>query len=475
MYHYTMYNKDWSKLIKSNNGYRYESKAGIGKEYSAGRYSFTQLAVDHDEERLIVVNTKGYLYCVELSEDAAYIKKMGEVGQVTCIAFNPIYKREVLIGLNTGDIKIWKLYTTVDDDIDCLLTGHKFPPMHISFYKNYCLTCSRNEVIIWHLQSYQKIHQLRISGRNAVIKKAAFSNAGHIIVLYHNDTMQAWIFGHLDKDTKIDTKLFDSRYVKDFIFTKDGRAMIIAGARNISILSTYDWSLLKKLHFSTNFTEARQLSIVPLPLDGGANKIIALLSSKCNLHFCDVSASSLLEISEPISGIKKFAISSTGRCISYIDQEGNLNIIHMEKVISADRSHVKKSLIPHRLRAHKINDHLDCVRGSMKRELNTKRLIPILKEFGKYPNKYRAIIWSTILKLPTNKNAYVALASNITYKKSSLNILKDYPLADKSKASLLAMTMDCLLQWCPLLTQSPYIPNLIFPFLMVFQVLLYFT
>jgi len=108
----------------------------------------------------------------------------------------------------------------------------------------------------------------------------------------------------------------------------------------------------------------------------------------------------------------------------------------------------------------------------MKQELNIKRLMPILKEFGEYPEKYRILIWSTILKLPINKNAYVALASKVTRGGLALNTLRNLPLADKSKASLLAMTMNCLLQWCPLLMQSLFLPNLIFPFLMVFQVLI---
>jgi len=302
-----------------------------------------------------------------------------------------------------------------------------------------------------------------------VIKKAAFSNAGHIVVLYLNDTMQAWTLEQLHKDIKIDTSTFGVRYIKDFVFTRDARAMIMAGAGSISVLNTYDWSLLKKLQLSKNFAEARQLSVVPYPLDGGANKIIAFLSSKCTLQFCDINASNFLDTSISIDRVKKFAISSAGRYVAYIDQDGCLNITYADKIIS--RCHQPRKLSePHRLQAHKISDHLECVRQSMKRELDTERLTSILKEFGEFPDKYRTLIWSTILKLPANKNAYVALASKVTRGKFTSNTLKDHPLADKSRASLLAMTMDCLLQWCPLLIQSPFLPNLIFPFLVVFQV-----
>ncbi|KMQ96654.1 wd repeat-containing protein 67-like protein [Lasius niger] len=425
------------------------------------------MSFDHDEECLIVVDTKGHLHCVELSDEVPCCKVFGKIGHSTFLAFNPICKGEVLIGLNTGDIKIWKLHADVDEF--CLLSGHRSASTHVSFYKNYCLTGSRNEVIIWDLQSYNRAHQLKVGVKNTVIKKAAFSNAGHIVVLYLNDTMQAWTFGQLHKDIKIDTSTFGVRYIKDFIFTKDARAMIMAGAGNISILNTYDWSLLKKLCLPKNFVEAKQLSVVTCPLDGGANKIVAFLSSKCTLQFCDINASSFLDTSISIDGIKRFAVSSAGRYIAYIDQDGCLNITYADKIISGKCHRPKKPSEPRRLQAHKISDHLECVKQSMKRELDVERLTSILKEFGEFPDKYRTLIWSAILKLPANKNAYIALASKVTRGKLTSNTLKDHPLADRSRASLLAMTMDCLLQWCPLLIQSPFLPNLVFPFLVVFQ------
>ncbi|XP_072760455.1 TBC1 domain family member 31 [Anoplolepis gracilipes] len=457
----------WNKLIKSNDSYRYEPRANIEKQYSTTRLSFMQMSFDYNEECLIVVDIKGYLHCIELSDEVPCYKILGKIGQSTFLAFNPVCKGEILIGLNTGDIKIWKLHADIDEF--CLLSGHRLPPTHVSFYKNYCLTGSRNEVIIWDLQSYNRAHQLKVDIRNAVIKKAAFSNAGHIVVLYLNDTMQAWTFGQLHKDIKIETSTFKVRYIKDFIFTKDARAMIMAGAGSISILNTYDWSLIKKIHLSKNFIEAKQLSIVPCPLDGGANKIIAFLSSKCTIQFCDINESSFLDTPISINRIKKFAVSSAGRYIAYIDQEGCLNITYIDKIISEKCHQPKKQLKLHKLHAHKISDHLEYVKQSMKQELDIERLTSILKEFGEFPDKYRTLIWSTILKLPANKNAYLALASKVTHGKLTSNTLKDYPLADRSKASLLTMTMDCLLQWCPLLIQSSFLPNLIFPFLVVFQ------
>lgn len=464
-----MYNSGWNKLIKNNDSYKCQPRANVEKERSTARLSFVQMSFDHDEESLIVVDTKGYLYYIELSENIPCYKILEKIGRPTFLAFNPICTEEILIGLDTGDIKICKLH--MDINKFCLLSGHKLAPTHISFYKHYCLTNSQNEVIIWDLKSHNKAHQLKVRIQNT-IKKAAFSNLGHIVVLYHNDTMQVWTLKQLHKDTKIDTKIFGIRFIKDFIFTKNGRAMIMGSTKNISIFDTYKWSLLKKLCLPNNFVEAKQLSVIPCPLDGGANKILAFLSSKCTFQLCDINALTFFEISILIR-IKKFIISSAGRYIAYIDQEGCLNIMHTDKIISKKCLQPNNKLLkPH---AHKISDHLECIKQSVRQELNMKRLMLILKEFGEYPEKYRTLIWSTILKLPANKNAYVALASKVTRGRFTMNTLRSLPLADKSKASLLAMTIDCLLQWCPLLIQSLFLPNLIFPFLIVFQVSFYFV
>lgn len=466
-----MYNKGWNKLAKNNNAsYKYKPETESEKRQCTTRLTFTQLAFDPDEEWLIVTDNRGYLHCVELfTETALYVKKLIKVGHATLLAFNPICKGEVLIGLDTGDVKIWKLHADVNRF--SLLSGHKRPPTHISFYKSHCITCSTNEVMIWCLHSYNIAHRLKVATGNAVVKKAAFSNAGHIVVLYCNDTMQTWRYGRLDEDTKIDArKTLDTRYVRDFAFTKDGRAMIIASARDINILDTYDWSLLRKFDLPENFIEARQLSVMPCPLDGGANRIVALLSSRRILHFYDINTLSFLETPDIVGKIKMFVISPAGRYIAHIDQEDCLIVTRVDKM-SSRRYRSRKSLEPRKLRAHGIKEHLECVRRSMKQALDTKRLMSILREFGEYPNKYRTLIWSTILKLPANKSAYIALVGKVTRGGFTTNTLKDYPLADRSKASLLATTMDCLLQWCPLLAQYHFLTNFVFPFLVVFQVI----
>ncbi|KAG7210766.1 hypothetical protein KM043_012260 [Ampulex compressa] len=463
-----MYNRKWSNLKKCNAYYTLQPTIDLNKTKCQARINFTHIAFDWNEEYLSAVDTKGDLYCIELSDDCPSYVNLGNVGRCTFLAFNPIDKTEILAGLATGDIKILKLGLNLARF--CLLSGHKIPPTHISFYKNYCLTSSCKEVIMWYLQSCNKAHQLRVNTQNVIVKKASFSSLGHIVVLYHNDTLQTWMLNELDSDTKIDGKAFGMRSIKDFVFTGNGRAMIIASSKNkIIVLNTCNWNLLKAIVLPENGTGIKQLCIVPLTLDGGANSLVAVITSKCTLHLLNLNLSCFVDTVQAINNVKKVAVSAGGRFLAYIGIESEFKLIFAHRLFPEKCFYVQKGKESCRPQAHKIDSHLQCVRQTMKEELRLKRLLPILHECGEYPERYRTLIWSTILKLPANKHAYTLLANKTIEETFTLELLKKYPLVDRSKMALMGTTIKCLTQWCTPLIQSPFIPKLIFPFLVVFQ------
>ena len=432
------------------------------------RINFAHLAFSNDEETLIAVDSKGNVYYIELAYEIPSYRELGSIGVCTFIAFNPDNKNELLAGLNSSNVKILRL-----DSLNnfCLLVGHTISPTFISFYKHYCLTSSSKEAIIWDLQCYCKIHQLRLNTERVSLKKAYFSSQGLIAVLYPNDIIQAWTFQNFGNDLKVNTNDFRLRNTKDFVFTKDGRAMIIAGVQNkILIFNTYDWNLLKCLSFKGGILGAKQLAIVPQPLDGGANNILGILSSDCSVKFLDLNSSSFLSKCCGIfHGIKRIAVSNSGKFAAHINQEGVLVLSNLERIINVKKKVIVKTKETSKLRAHLATDHLQCIKGSVKEELKLERLLPILKEFGEYPEKHRMLVWATILQLPANRKAYAALGNKI-HNSVTKELLKDYPLSDKSKASSLNITTERLVQWCPLLANSTILPGLIFPFTVIFQV-----
>lgn len=94
------------------------------------------------------------------------------------------------------------------------------------------------------------------------------------------------------------------------------------------------------------------------------------------------------------------------------------------------------------------------------------RLLPILKEFGEYPNKHRPVIWKTILKLPQNANAFSRLLKRQLHS-CVTNYDKRYSLVDQKALNILRKIMSCLAHYTSIFGYVNYLPKFVFPFLKI--------
>ncbi|XP_048510064.1 TBC1 domain family member 31 isoform X2 [Athalia rosae] len=465
--------KKWISLKKTSLGYTLDTSVDemISTSHSCRnvKYPLTHVAFDCSGERLVTADSKGLLILIELGQSMRYCR-LGKVQSCTIVAFNPADSMEILVGANNGDIQIVKLNGKAKDY--CSLIGHKFAVRHISHYKSYTLTSSLKEVIIWDLSSSSKIHQLRLAAAAIGVLKGGFSSQGLVAVLYRDSTLQVWKLKKLEEDIKIDAKALGLRDAKDYEFTRDGRTIILSGISNIIlILNTLNWNSVKRLVLPDSLANIKELSVLPQPLDGGANKIAAILSSNHRLYFLDLDTSCLVPLScgTFLTRVQQMRISPSGVHVVYIDILGCLRLELADTLLVLKPQSKVKVKMTCQPRVHDVNDHLSCVRQDIKQELNLERLMLILNKFGKYPGKYRTLIWATILELPRNRPAYAALSNKIACHELTGRILNDYPLENRSKATFLATIFNCLVHWCPMLRQCTFLPRLIFPFLIVMQ------
>ncbi|KAJ8679846.1 hypothetical protein QAD02_015633 [Eretmocerus hayati] len=465
-----MSRNEWTDLDKCvcPNHYDFKIKSAYTGCHCPPNISFSQCAFDMEDEAIVAIDNNGIAYYIDMSNNVPAYKKLGCVGISTTVAFNPTNRNELLIGLSSTNIKIVKI-SAIDDF--CSLTGHTAPPSHISFFRDHFLTASSKEVIVWQLKTYCKAHQLRLNVRNLIVKKAIFSSLGLVAVLYQTNLIQCWTFQQFGSDNKIDVQKYGLKIVKDFEFTKDGRAMIVCGLQNkILVFNTTTWEVIKNMDLHGNFSGGKQLSVVPVPLDGGANSIVAVLTSDCSLKFVSLTSSSIVQnCCDLKNGIKRIAVSHNGYYLVYISIEGFLDITLLDKVLNIkSKSKNDENKRPKNLLALKAEEQLSKVRLAVKEELKLSRLLPILKEFGEYPEKHRRLIWATIMELPNNKKAYISLSNKVPHE-AMFDLLKNDPLLDKCKSSLLGTTVSCLLHWCPVLAECLYLPKIVAPFVMVYQ------
>ncbi|XP_005176828.1 TBC1 domain family member 31 [Musca domestica] len=104
----------------------------------------------------------------------------------------------------------------------------------------------------------------------------------------------------------------------------------------------------------------------------------------------------------------------------------------------------------------------------IKKLLTPHRLQQILQEFHCYPAKYRSLIWCSLLVLPHNKVQYSDLVQmgtppTIARRCRSINMKND------TLKRALIKCWSSLSQWCKVLAHSEILPDLIFPFVKIFQ------
>lgn len=434
------------------------------------RSNFLHICFNETDDKLIAIDTKGVGYSLEYFSTGWSVFRIGIIGQSTFLAYSPIAKSEILVGQSTTDVKILKF---TDDSLTqfCLLKGHKVPPTWVSFYKNYSLTASRKEAVIWDLTTGDKIHQLRLESNESSLRKALVSCTGLIAALYENDTIQVWKIEDLKIDTRLPLDDHGLRNAKDFIFAEKGRCLIACGGkRKILMFDTKSWTLSMNIDLPTGSSLPKRLGIFPQTLDTSFTKILLILFDDGKLKLLDLSTSKFIPILDKVfDGVRKFFVSTQGQWIATVQFDGSITIngvnhlLKQQHEVVSTKSPGKLS----RVKSHGADEHLQCIRQEVKEELRRERLLPILEEFKEYPERHRPRIWKSLLNLPENRKACLEISEKISDIK--MEILRDFKLADKSKGTLLSSTVDRLVCICPLLGQTYFIPELIFPFLIVFK------
>lgn len=164
-----------------------------------------------------------------------------------------------------------------------------------------------------------------------------------------------------------------------------------------------------------------------------------------------------------------------GRFLAFLDKDGALTLTPAERlfVVKSKISPKQTKKQSKKVIGHGAEEHLECVKRDLREELSSERLLPILKEFACYPERYRALIWTNILQLPSNRIAFSALVEKNS--QSSKTTFSNVALADHAKQKSLTTMLSCLINWYPLLEQCEFLPDFIFPFVTVFQVLILLT
>ncbi|PSN49391.1 TBC1 domain family member 31 [Blattella germanica] len=447
------------------------------------RVRFLHVTFDESGVTLAATDHRGNIFIIDLTNRKFWM--LPKLGSSSLIAFPPKRKNLLLVG--TSNCTIYFVNTELGTKVG-ILEGHTVPPKQISFSSTgeFCLTAAEQEAIIWNLESNTQAHRLTLR-KDVIVKQVFFMPVSdNIIACFQDDAMHVWKFDTFDCVKQILPEKWKSHHLKSIAFTKDGRAMVIGGHTSLLVVFSLDaWNVKKVIELPEDVAGVRHIEFLPQLFDGGANKILGILSSHCTLYFMDIESSRFLKNEFlPHSNVSKFVCSSNGKYIACILQSGEVNVYTTEQLLdiktsdesvtmekaetmsSTDTYRVKLST--HGKNRETLKKNLHQLHKEIKEALDLTRLQPILKEFGEYPESYRCLIWKTILQLPSNQSAYVSLVKRDIHPEYA-QLENQYALENKTALKNLKRLLSCMAHWSPVFAEVKYLPLFVFPFLKVFQ------
>ncbi|XP_053610994.1 TBC1 domain family member 31 [Plodia interpunctella] len=439
------------------------------------RIRFSLGTFDDAHEKLACADTLGNIFILDFTDLKFW--KLNSFGTCTALHFVP-NKEDILIVANADKYNI--AFVDVENaKISMTLDGHTAPIKHISFSNNKAnnlLTASPVEAILWELKNYSKYFTLN-TYLGAQIQQILFTPGGdYLVACFQNDTIQIWKNETMKSVKQIIPS--DLKHMKNIAFTMNGRAMAMAGLTPTLILFSMDtWKALKSIDLSKyGINGAQQIAFIPQVFDGGANKILAILSSDCTLRLFDVESLVVMHNINPASsGIKRFVVSPTGKYFLCILQLGEVNIYNSSYVIDTTqnpiieiRNNDSPSTSVQKYVLEEETPSKDQVEHKMRVCMDSARLRRILMQYGEYPEKFRSVIWRSLLNTPRNKHAYASLIDkgiHPAYK----DIEKQFTIHSSATLKNLKRLLSCLAHWCPLFGVMKFLPGFVFPFVKVLQ------
>lgn len=452
------------------------------------RIRFSTASFDDNHEKLACCDGGGNIFILDFA-DLKFWKLTG-IGVCSALHFLP-NMTDMLVVASTSNFEI--CFLDVESGIVTRsLAGHTAAVKHISYSNSKTcnlLTASPVEAILWELSTYTKFFTLN-TYLGAQIQHILFTPGGDFLVAcFQNNTVQIWRHESMKSVKQIIPS--DLKHMKCLAFTMNGRAMAMSGLTSTLILFSMDtWKALKSIDLTKyNITAAQQVAFIPQVFDGGANKVLAILSSDCVLHFLDMESQTIIHSVTESSGIKKFVVSPTGKYFVCILQLGEVNIYktshvlemsHIPVTVEVRRSEVTKKEAPstsmQRERSGTVGmpDDKKCspskfeVEQKMRTCMDSARLRRILMQYGEYPVKFRAVIWRSLLNTPRNRNGYTALVEKGIHR-TYRDIEKQFTIHSTATLKNLKRLLSCLAHWCPLFAVMKFLPGFVFPFVKVLQ------
>uniref|UniRef100_H2YPL6 Uncharacterized protein n=1 Tax=Ciona savignyi TaxID=51511 RepID=H2YPL6_CIOSA len=467
---------------------------------SGRRRRFLRSTFDQSGERIIAADHLGGIYVFDLMKNR--FSKVQSCGQsCTAVASGLRRPNEYLVGPADSSVKC---YTIDNKEMVSWMRGHESAVHSISVHGSgrYAITTSRDTAQLWNLDTFQRIRKLNVKTEVPIQKVFFLPISNTILTCFTDDSIFGWETDNFEWKFKLECSSQHRIGYKAFSVTKDGQLLVCGGKSNLlHVYSLTSHQLSQVIKMPNEVQNVKQLEFLADKFDGGANKVLGVLSQDGICRFIDVDSCQVifeLRSSDPhdkithvsvdgVGGDHIVAATELGRLILYSIRALNVQLNRapgpMVKVVkdvwkrkTQNRTNSRSSKRPldgnvstGRITGRKLKHPSDVeVKNDLPHGLSLPKLRRILRGYGEYPEKYRLFIWRSILRLPENQTAFASLQGkgiHLAY----ASIHEKFPVKSGKLLRVMQRVLSSLAHWSVIFSELDYIPLIAFPFIKLFQ------
>ncbi|XP_015780139.1 PREDICTED: TBC1 domain family member 31-like [Acropora digitifera] len=436
----------------------------------------------------------------------------------TAISFCLRRKNEVLVAFADNSLRC---YDTESHELVSWMKGEDSSIHSISIHASgrYALTSANSVAQLWDLDTFSRKRTLNGAQTVGIQQVLFLPLSNSIVTCFKDDSLFVWDSETLKCKFQLPVPPDENKqpHYRALATPRDGR-LLVAGGRlvpSLLILSllTYDslfvWdseTLKCKFQLPVPPDENKQPHYRALATPRDGRLLVAGGSVTGWFHVYNV----LLTGVSKNKMINNFSISSNGRYVAAVMDNGNINIYSVPalsqrfskpppplvKTVWQERAASRQS----EKSGQSLGSTMTKVGGTAKRNkfnptrprsravdasttwtspdsgletelpegLNQARLKSILEGYGEYPAKYRMFIWRSLLKLPENHSAFSSLVDKGTHN-AFARLHEEYPIKSRKLLRVLQRTLSALAHWAAIFGEVDYLALLSFPFVKLFQ------
>ncbi|ROT63287.1 putative TBC1 domain family member 31 [Penaeus vannamei] len=341
-----------------------------------------------------------------------------------------------------------------DDGSVVVMEGHTSPAkgIHSGSRSPLVLSYNTDEVFLWSWPSLTLTNKLRLEDRVAVVWAGHVWQRDELVVCFINGSLLLWPSQDLSTQRTIEPPSG-----LDFDFTaftlSSGGEWIVGGGKS-HLMVTYSLvgrRVSQVVQLPSSCNSVYQAIFLP-PVHPRFCQVLAILNTTGVLNIIDfTSMTKIKTVRSQRFNIDSVSVSEDGNFLAVSYANSITKVYPVNALFPEDPKNVE-------LRNIKKRDEL----------LDRNKWYPILVEFKSYPEKYRSLIWVSMLELPRNYLVFSTLLDKGMH--SAFEGLKEVlKLSDGSLLKTLQGTLSCLAHWAPFLSSIEYLPELIFPFVKFFH------